>query len=196
MSIVSLVSGGLDSTVMALLTLEEGIDQFPLFIDYGQLSKEKELNACLYNFRRYKLPSPQIMKISGYGELLSSGLTDDSKHIFEEAFLPCRNVMFLTVGAAYAYQSGAGAVAIGLLNEKFSLFPDQTMKFIREAQTLISTSLGCLIKILTPLISFSKADVVGIARAKGISKTYSCHAGTNTPCGICVACREFGDLEV
>ena len=196
MSIVSLVSGGLDSTVMAFLALEEGINQFPLFIDYGQLSQKKELDVCLYNFQRYKLPSPKILQIKGYGELLSSGLTDSKKHIFEDAFLPCRNLMFLTVGAAYAHQCGAGAVTIGLLDEAFSLFPDQTVMFIREAQKLISISLGRSIRILTPLMSFSKADVVGIAKAKGINKTYSCHAGTNTPCGVCVACREYGGLEV
>ena len=196
MSIVSLVSGGLDSTVMALLTLEEGINQFPLFIDYGQLSQKKELGACLYNFQRYKLPSPKILQIKGYGELLSSGLTDSKKHIFEDAFLPCRNLMFLTVGAAYAHQCGAGAVAIGLLDETFSLFPDQTITFIREAQKLISISLGRSIRILTPLMSFSKADVVAIAKAKGLNKTHSCHAGTATPCGVCVACREYDGLEV
>jgi 7-cyano-7-deazaguanine synthase len=196
MSIVSLVSGGLDSTVMALLTIEEGIAQFPLFIDYGQLNREKELNACLYNFRRFELPSPKVMNISGYGELLSSGLTDYNKHIFEDAFLPCRNLMFLTVGAAYAHQCGASSVAIGLLDEVFSLFPDQTKNFVKKAQILISISLGHSIRVLTPLMSLSKADIVSIAKAKGISKTYSCHAGTNTPCGVCVACREFGGLEV
>lgn len=196
MSIVSLVSGGLDSTVMALLAVEEGIKQFPLFIDYGQLSREKELSACLYNFQRYKLPSPKILQIKGYGELVSSGLTDSKKHIYEDAFLPCRNLIFLTVGAAYAHQCGASSVAIGLLDEAFSLFPDQTSMFIKETQKLISISLGHSISILTPLMSFSKADVMGIAKSKGINKTYSCHAGTNTPCGICVACREYDGLEV
>lgn len=196
MSIVSLVSGGLDSTVMALLVLEEGIKQFPLFIDYGQLSKDKELNACLYNFHRYKLPSPKILPIRGYGELLSSGLTDPKRHIYDDAFLPCRNLMFLTVGAAYAHQCGAKSVAIGLLDESFSLFPDQTNRFIKEAQKLISMGLGHSIEILTPLMSFSKADVVRIAKSKGINKTYSCHAGKNTPCGVCVACREYNGLEV
>jgi len=196
MSIVSLVSGGLDSTVMAFLTIEEGIEQFPLFIDYGQLNKEKELDACIYNFRRYRLPTPKVVNISGFGDLLSSGLTDSDKHIFKDAFLPCRNLMFLTVGAAYAHQCKASSVAIGLLDETFSLFPDQTSAFIQEVQKTISISIGQTIRILTPLMTFSKADVVRIAKAKGINKTYSCHSGSNTPCGVCVACKEFDGLEV
>lgn len=196
MSIISLVSGGLDSTVMALLAQEEGLIQFPLFIDYGQLNLEKELNACLYNLRRYKLPTLKIIQLSNYGAMLSSGLTDSSKQIFKDAFLPCRNLMFLTIGAAYAYERGACAVAIGLLDDAFSLFPDQTKGFVVDAEALISKSLGLPMKVLTPLMSLSKAEVVSIAKAKKINGTYSCHAGTDIPCGICVACREFKGLEV
>jgi 7-cyano-7-deazaguanine synthase len=196
LSIVTLVSGGLDSTVMALLAQEEGLTQFPLFVNYGQLNQSRELDACLINFKCLGLPTPMVMQLGGYGAVVSSGLTDPNKHIFEEAFLPCRNLLFLTVGAAYAHQNGASAVAIGLLDEVFSLFPDQTKAFIKEAETLISRSLGYHVRILTPLMSFSKAEVVSIAKAKSITGTYSCHAGTDIPCGTCVACREYVGLEV
>lgn len=196
MSIVSLVSGGLDSTLMAVLAKEEGLTQLPLFIDYGQLGKEKELSACLWNFERHGLPAPKIVQLNGFGDLLSSGLTDPSKRIYEDAFLPCRNLMFLVVGAGYGYQCGADAVAIGLLDEVFSLFPDQSKAFIRDAEALISRSLGRTLRVITPLMSFSKADVVRVAHSKGIDKTYSCHAGTDEPCGICIACREYVGLEV
>lgn len=196
MSIVTLVSGGLDSTIMALLAHEEKIVQFPLFIDYGQLNREKELDACLNNFQRYRLPTPKIIRIGGYGALLSSGLTDSNKKVFEDAFLPCRNLLFLTIGSAYAYQCRASAVAIGLLNEAFSLFPDQTVDFIKDTEALISKGLGHSMRIVTPLMSFSKAEVVQIAKLKGVEGTYSCHSGTDEPCGVCVACREYINLEV
>lgn len=181
---------------MALLTKEEGIVQYPLFINYGQLSKDKEMKTCLINFERYQLPTPKIIQLSGYGELLSSGLTDPEKRIFEDAFLPCRNLMFLTIGAAYAHQTNSNAVSIGLLDEAFGLFPDQTKSFIRDTELLVSKALGRSINVLTPLMSFTKADVVNLAREKQISGTYSCHAGTDIPCGVCVACREYIGLEV
>ena len=196
MSIITLVSGGLDSTLMAILSHEEGIDQFPLFIDYGQINRSMEYRACRHNFKRFNLPKPNIITINGYGKLISSGLTDNAKHIYNDAFLPCRNLMFLTVGAAYAYQCDANAVAIGLLDEKFSIFPDQTKEFVIEAEKLISTSLDRNIKILTPLMGFTKSDVVHVSKSKGISNTYSCHAGTKEPCGKCIACREYIGLEV
>lgn len=196
MSVVTLVSGGLDSTVMAIFAHEVGLVQYPLFIDYGQLNLKKELNACLYNFQRYGLPAPEVMEIGGYGAMLSSGLTDSRKNIFEDAFLPCRNLLFLTAGAAHAYQHGANSVAIGLLDEKNSIFPDQTMGFISNAEKAITKGLGRNIIILTPLISFSKAEIVQIAKMKKIDKAYSCHAGTDTSCGVCVACREYININM
>jgi 7-cyano-7-deazaguanine synthase len=196
MSIVTLVSGGLDSTIMALLAKEEGLLQHPLFIDYGQLNLRKEFDACQNNFHRFGLPHPIVMQIGSYGALLSSGITDSKKHIYDDAFLPCRNLMFLVVGAAFAFQSNASAVAIGLLNESTSLFPDQTYSFIEDAQALLSKSLNRQIKISTPLMSLCKADVLKIAKELGVTGTYSCHAGTDNPCGICVACREYNGLEV
>lgn len=196
MSIITLVSGGLDSTVMAVLARDEGVRQYPLFIDYGQLGEKRELSACTANFERHNLPVPEVAHLPGYGGLLSSGLTDSRKRIFDDAFLPCRNLMFLTVGAAYAYQCGASSVAIGLLDESASLFPDQSRNFVDDAAALLAKSLGRSIKIVTPLMSFTKADVVEIAKELKITATYSCHAGTPTPCGVCVACREYIGLEI
>ncbi len=196
MSMVTLVSGGLDSTLMAVLAKEEGVKQYPLFIDYGQLGKDKEFHACCTNLKRHGLPEPEVASLGGYGSLLSSGLTDPNKHIVDDVFLPCRNLMFLTVGAAYAFQCGADRLSIGLLDEAFHLFPDQTKSFISDTEALLSKSLGTSINVIAPLMSFSKADVVAIAKTKNVVETYSCHAGTETPCGVCVACREYIGLEV
>lgn len=196
MKLITLSSGGLDSTVMNVLAKEEGFDLYPLFVNYGQINKDRELAACKGNFARYNLPEVKVVELGGYGSLLSSGLTDKDKHILEDAFLPCRNLMLITVGAAYAYQCGAEAVGIGLLDDAYSLFGDQTQDFVSEAESLVSRSLGKTMRVLAPLMSFSKADVVSIASAKGIAGTYSCHAGTETPCGVCIACREYIGLEV
>ena len=181
---------------MAILAKEEGLTQHPLFIDYGQLNRDRELSACVANLSRWELPKPVVASLAGYGTLLSSGLTDRSKRVYEDAFLPCRNVLFVTVGAAYAFQNGATSVAIGLLDEAFSLFPDQTRGFLYEAEALLSRSLGRQMRLVAPLMTLSKAEVLKIAKAKGVTGTYSCHAGSQTPCGQCVACREYIGLEV
>jgi 7-cyano-7-deazaguanine synthase in queuosine biosynthesis len=50
MGIVTLVSGGYDSTLMSLMAHEEGILLHPLFVDYGQLGATKEWqDICVGN---------------------------------------------------------------------------------------------------------------------------------------------------
>jgi 7-cyano-7-deazaguanine synthase len=193
MSIVTLVSGGLDSSLMSLLAYEEGLELFPLYIDYGQICKTKELEACLRFHTKYGLPKPEIMNLNGFGKTVPSGLTNPNLDIKEEAFLPGRNLMFLVAGSAYAYHRKADAVAIGLLSEKYSLFPDQTLGFINTAENVMRVALGRNIKILTPLIQFTKKNVIDLAGKKGISNTYSCHSGTDKHCGKCISCLEIGN---
>lgn len=191
MSIVTLVSGGLDSSLVALLTKEAGTTQFPLFVDYGQRARERELRACRAGLKRLGLLPPRVAQLSGYGKLIRSGLTDDNLHVMEDAFTPGRNMMFLLVGAAYACTVNASGVAIGLLHESTSLFPDQTGEFLSEAQRMLSQCMGRQLRVLAPLATFTKKDVVALAKKKGLRGTYSCHVGGAKPCGKCISCREF-----
>lgn len=195
MSIVTLVSGGLDSTLMSYLVHEQGTDQMPLFINYNQLNFENEYNACMANLKKFGVPPPQVIDISSYGKIIPSGLTSKDMNISEEAFLPGRNLMFLLLAAAYAVKNNIDTISIGLLDETLSLFPDQTKEFLAKSENLLSFSLNSTITILAPFIDFSKADVVALAKSKGIENTYSCHAGTIPPCGVCIACKEYSGIK-
>lgn len=196
MSIVTLVSGGLDSTLVALLAQETGVEQYPLFIDYGQRARERELQACVRAMQDIGVSPPAVAKLSGFGELIRSGLTSADLDVVTDAFTPGRNLLFLLTGASYAFTVGAAGVAIGLLDESTHLFPDQTAKFLSEAESLLTLALGRSIKVLAPLSEFSKQDVIALARRKNLRGTYSCHVGGALPCGDCIACREFGGEEV
>lgn len=191
MSFVNLVSGGLDSTLIGVMAKEERIEHFPLFIDYGQRAASKEWATCLAVHKQLGLPDPTRMDLSGFGRLIVSGLTNSELDVKGEAFTPGRNLMFLLMGSAYAYQLGASSVAIGLLSEQFSLFPDQRSEFIAQAESTIGTAMGRRTKVLTPLFDFGKVDVVRLAQEKGVSGTYSCHTGGAMPCGHCISCLEF-----
>lgn len=191
MSIVTLVSGGLDSTLVACLAKEEGVRQFPLFVDYGQRARDRELAACRLAMASLALPEPQVADLSGFGRLIRSGLTDTGLHIIEDAFTPGRNMLFLLTAAAVAVQVGAEAVSIGLLHEDTSLFPDQTSAFLADAQRMIERCMGRPIRVLAPLSVFHKQEVVELALSKGIVGTYSCHRGGPVPCMDCISCNEF-----
>ncbi|MGY6268640.1 7-cyano-7-deazaguanine synthase [Achromobacter denitrificans] len=197
MSMVNLVSGGLDSTLIAVIAKEEKIEQFPLFIDYGQRAARREWETCVAVHRTLVLPEPIRMDLAGFGQIIASGLTRENLPVKEAAFTPGRNLMFLLMGCSYAYQVGASSVSIGLLAEQFSIFPDQRQGFLEQAERAICAAMGRDLKILTPLMDFGKEDVVQLAEEKGIAGTYSCHTGGLEPCGRCIACLEFKfDKEV
>lgn len=193
MPIVTLVSGGIDSTLMSLLAHEEGVRLAPLFIDYGQLGATREWAACKLLHEKHDLPSAILMDVAGFGAVVPSGITTSSMRINEDAFLPGRNLLLLLCGAAYAFRLQANAVAIGLLHPKNSLFPDQTEAFLRKAEDMIEITMQKRISVLAPLIEFTKADVLSMAKARGLRDTYSCHAGGADPCGKCVSCIEIAN---
>lgn len=191
MSVVTLLSGGLDSALMAALIKENGMKQRPLFIDYGQKSANKELESCQNIIESLNLPKLRIARVPGYGKLIKTGLTNNKKDVLEDAFTPCRNSLFLLLAISYAYQMKYDSVAIGLLSEDYSIFPDQTKMFIDMSESYFGKSVGYNISILTPLMEMSKSDVVRLSKAKKICGTYSCHTGDDIPCGECIACREY-----
>lgn len=187
MKIVVLASGGIDSSLMMYMFKREGHEVFPLHINYGQLAEEKEWNA-LVKICDFLSLNPFRMDIPGFGRL-PSGLTNPSLDIHKDAFLPTRNLTFITLGSAYAYSKSCNVVAIGLLANP--IFPDQTKEFIERAKLSISTALGKNIEILTPLIDLDKRDVLRMAQKYGLPNvTYYCHSGKDAPCGKCISCEE------
>ena len=191
MKVVTLLSGGLDSTLLTYLLNEEDVVQYPLFINYGQLNFEKELNSCKRNCSTIGVPAPQVVDVRGFGKTIESGLTNNQLDVNLDAFLPNRNAIFLLIASSYAYKKQCSHIAIGLLNEEKSIFPDQTRSFLDTMENTLSISLGRSISILSPLMSLTKGDVISLAKTKGVSGTYSCHAGGEEPCGKCISCLEF-----
>lgn len=193
MGVVALVSGGIDSLVMSKIIEKQGETVRPIFIDYGQRAARKEWSACKRLFRECNLPEVIKVDLNGYGKLIPSGLTDKSKNIYDDAFLPGRNMLFLLVGSAYAHHKGEKIVAIGLLSEEAHLFPDQTENFIVNANFALNSALDDTLTIVTPLIHFSKSQVIKLAEHYNIplGNTYSCHSGADRYCGKCVSCMEL-----
>ena len=195
MSIVTLVSGGYDSTLMSLLAHEEGIELFPLFVEYGQRGASKEWEACQQIHIRHGLPKVAYMDLSGFGEIISIGLASKSWDPSKDAFVPGRNLLLALVGAAYALCVRANGVALGLISPGETSFPDQTPEFVARCEHVIKVALGKRIAVIAPLIQFSKRDVIELIRQRGVEGTYSCYAGTDVPCGRCMSCTDIAKAE-
>jgi 7-cyano-7-deazaguanine synthase len=188
LNVIALSSGGVDSSVMMLLLKKNNVKVHPLHVDYGHRSEEREWASCKQVCKRLSL-KPEKIDLSGV-KMIPSALTNPKLNIIENAFLPTRNLLFITVAAAYGYGKGIYTVAIGLLSN--AIFPDQTKRFVQSAESCLSKALGVEFRILAPLISLDKRDTLRLARKYRISLglTYSCHAGGRSPCGRCIACLE------
>ncbi|MGO8908998.1 MAG: 7-cyano-7-deazaguanine synthase [Bradyrhizobium sp.] len=188
---VCLSSGGLDSTVCLHLLGEGGIHALPVFINYGQRNYEREWGALSAACNFHKFPKPVKFDFPSFGSVIKSGLTDPTLRVNEDAFTPNRNLLFLVLGGAVAHSRGVRNIVLGFLTERSAIFPDQTDRFLESAQLALADSLGSQIEIHCPLRDVTKQDVVKLAKARGISDFYSCHSGTEVPCGKCIACLEY-----
>lgn len=188
MTIVALASGGLDSSVMMGLMKLEGIDVLPVHVDYGQRSEAQEWKACQAFCTTVGLKDPVRFELPALGQI-PSGLTNPRIDV-NYAFFPTRNLLLLTIGAAFAYSKNVDTVAIGLIGN--AVFPDQTESFRKQAESAIATSVARNLKVVAPLLLLDKGEVMRLARAAAlpIDLTYSCHVGNVEPCGVCAACRE------
>jgi 7-cyano-7-deazaguanine synthase len=188
---VCLASGGLDSTLCLHLLREQGLQALPVYVNYGQRSHAREWGALVAACRANKFKEPICFEFASFGSIVKSGLTDPTLRVKEDAFTPSRNLLFLVLAAGVAGSRGISNIVIGLLAEHTTLFPDQSDSFLRAAEVALTESLGMTVQIHCPLRDMTKQQVLEIARRKGVSNFYFCHAGTEIPCGHCIACLEY-----
>jgi 7-cyano-7-deazaguanine synthase len=169
MSTVTLVSGGIDSTLLCFLIHQSGNAQHPLLVNYGQTSFNSDAFACRQEFSRLGLPAPKIVDIPGYGHAFggkqSSNWFDD-----EDQFVPGRNQLLLLCAAAFAVSVDANCIAIGMHDKALCKFPDQRESFVLAAGKVLRESFGKPFEILTPFLSMRKADVLAIASELKINR--------------------------
>jgi 7-cyano-7-deazaguanine synthase len=113
-------------------------------------------------------------------------------------YVPARNTIFLSVALGWAEVLGAEDLFIGVNAIDYSGYPDCRPEFIHafESMARVATRAGVeggSLRVHTPLISLSKADIVRLGTKLGLDYglTVSCYAPVpdGTPCGRCDSCR-------
>ena len=191
----------MDSAVTAATAAREHDLAF-LHANYRQRTERKEL-ACFQALadhfqarRRLVVEFPVFEAIGG------SSLTDRRIPVREvdpepdripTSYVPFRNAHLLSAATSWGEIVGARAIFVGAVWEDSSGYPDCRPAFYRAFEEAIKqgTRPETEIRIETPVIRLSKADIVREGRALGVpfEKTWSCYQAEDLACGACESCR-------
>ena len=214
---ICLLSGGLDSATCLALARREGYVCYALSFDYGQ-RHSVELEAAARVARSLGAERHQVVEI-GLDKFGGSALTADiavpkarSLEAMSEAipltYVPARNTIFLSLALAWAEVLESSDIFIGVNALDYSGYPDCRPEFIEayERMANLATRAGVegrtRLRIHTPLIRLSKAEIIRLAAELGVpfALTHSCYdpRPDGSPCGECDACllRRKGFAEV
>jgi len=214
---VVLLSGGLDSTTTLAIANSEGFDIYALSFDYGQRHRV-ELDAARQIAGRYAVTKhiivPLDLRAIG-GSALTSELAvpkdrspEDMGHEIPITYVPARNTIFLSFALAWAEVLKANDVFLGVNALDYSGYPDCRPEFIEAFEQLANLATKAAVednrrlKIHTPLIHMTKADIIrrGLSLGVDYTLTMSCYdpSPAGKACGHCDACllRAKGFAEV
>lgn len=180
--VVVLLSGGVDSMVL----LWRASRPLGLFVDYGQRSAEKELEAAtaLSAKRGCAL---KVVRVEGLSvEAMNIDVGAPGPRVVHG-----RNLLLISLGVNAARSCGASEVWIGCHADDEKDYPDCRPEFI-ESQNRSNRS-AYLISVKAPLLLQSRASFIAEARFCGaMALTWSCYSPTDAgkPCGTCNSCRQ------
>ncbi len=202
MKCVCIFSGGLDSVSSAAYMKNKGYELYLITFDYGQKAR-KELSIAkefAKTLGEHKIVDISFMK-DIYGE--SNVLTSPGKipSSFDYSIVvPIRNMIFLTIGGAWAFSIKASILAYGAhLDDKN--YPDCREEFTKSLEHTfnlaeddgIRKGLRREITIWSPVIEgLTKVDMVRIGYkllGDDIFKTWSCYDNNEIHCGVCESCN-------
>jgi 7-cyano-7-deazaguanine synthase len=200
---VVLLSGGLDSMVVAGLMKEAGHEVIALTVDYNQ-RHQIELAAAARVANRIGVQRQVVLPLdlTRFG---GSSLTSDAPVPKEgvqpgipSTYVPARNTIFLSLALGLTEASGARDIAIGVNALDYSGYPDCRPAFVEAFKGLadLATKAGVEgrgFAIHTPLLHMTKADIAQEAARLGLDAalSWSCYdpQPEDLHCGSCDSCR-------
>ncbi len=205
---VVLLSGGLDSATTLAIAQEAEFEIYAMSFRYGQrhLNELAKATEIAKDCDVVKHIIVDIDLAAFGGSALTDSRIDVPKSDTAEnigigipvTYVPARNTIFLSFALAWAETLRASDIFIGVNALDYSGYPDCRPEYIAAFETMASlatkvgVSGGERIRIHTPLIHWSKAQIIARGLELGVdySKTLSCYDPTpeGQSCGHCDAC--------
>lgn len=183
-SVIHLLSGGLDSTVLLYDLVQQGCLVHCLLFNYGQthigelVVARKHAVACGCEHTEVELH--RIKHLFSH-----SALTDGAG----TKIVPNRNAVFLHIAAAIAASQAIQSVTIACNKDDAADFPDCRWDFINAMNATLKTA-EVDVEVCAPYIGLTKWQIVHRAKKQGwpYADTVSCYSGND--CGTCDACKK------
>ncbi len=198
---ICLVSGGMDSCVTSAIAKSENENLAFLHISYGQRTEERERKAFNDIADFYGVKERLDISIEHLAKIGGSSLTDKSIEVTEAdleseeiptSYVPFRNANMLAIAASWAEVLQADAIYVGAVAEDSSGYPDCRPEFFEAFEKTIETGTkpGTNIKIKTPIIHLTKAEIVrkGTELNAPLHLSWSCYQSEDLACGTCDSC--------
>lgn len=199
---IVLVSGGMDSLVCAGLAMKEKQEVYFLHMNYGQKTSSRERLSFdkIADYYHVPIERRKVIDMAFLKQIGGSSLTDDTMNIGDysgdsdqipSSYVPFRNSIILSLAVSWAEVVGAKSLYIGANYEDSPGYPDCRPSYYQVFNKLIEegTKEGD-IRILTPVISLKKKDIVirGSELQVPFELSWSCYKNTEKACGICDSC--------
>lgn len=204
---VCLLSGGLDSSTCLALARRDGYECYALSFDYGQRHRveldaaarvAQALGAARHVVARIDLRQIGHSALTGDAAVPKGRSAQDMSHGIPVTYVPARNTIFLSFALAWAEVLEAPDMFIGVNALDYSGYPDCRPEYVEafERMANLATKAGVegslRVRIHTPLIHLSKAEIVKLGRDLGLDfgLTHSCYDpdADGHACGQCDAC--------
>jgi len=204
---VVLLSGGLDSATVLAFAKSEGYQLYALSFSYGQrhsweLEAAKRVAASI-GVAEHRIAAIDLRAFGGSALTADIAVpkgraTEEMSHGIPVTYVPARNTIFLAFALAWAEVLGASDIFLGVNALDYSGYPDCRPEFIVafEKMANLATRAGIegrmSLKIHTPLIALSKAEIIRMGLGLGVDYglTSSCYdpSPAGVPCGQCDSC--------
>jgi 7-cyano-7-deazaguanine synthase len=200
---VVILSGGLDSTVLAYLLSKGNFELLLTSFDYGQRHR-RELEFAKKTAARLGARHA-ILDLRDVGsELSGSSLTDiavdvPDGHYSEESMkatvVPNRNAIMLSIAYGIAVANKCHIVAAAFHTGDHVIYPDCRISFVAALGTALAMGnewADPVPQLHTPFITAPKDQIVTIGHRLQVpfEDSWSCYRGGEVHCGSCGTCTE------
>lgn len=187
------LSGGLDSSCL----LFEFKDRIELAVSFKYPAKnnKRELKSAEILAKQAGVPHKVIDLTSTFDGFKSALLNSsgDVPMVYDQAIVPFRNGIFLSILAGLAESSGCQYIALdNHYEEDSNYYPDCRAEFSQAMGQAIELGTTNNVKFFYPYSNLTKGELVlrGIKAGLDPNLTYSCYVGGEEHCGSCPTCLE------